>query len=177
MRFTKDWASLIPDIRSRLPAELTDVKVGIGLNFNELDATEPGTPSQQKSLFGLVRVVPQSVPSIDSSAVYDLVANKIDFLGISAYAPYTGPGMALSEFENSAFNVADSLRRHGGGVDLASLVNSGKLELHYSEFGIGGGREGNGEVRASVCVTHAACCTHVNVDMHTHVLLWPLLHC
>lgn len=25
------------------------------------------------------------------------------------------------------------------GVDLAGLINAGKLELHYSEFGIGGG--------------------------------------
>lgn len=65
---------------------------------------------------------------------------------MSAYAPYTGPGFGLTELENSAFNCGDSLRHFADGVELATLVKAGKLELHYSEFGLGGGSAGNYKV-------------------------------
>jgi hypothetical protein len=122
------------------------VQVGIGLNFNALEAVEGSSQGSFLGFFGGSRASRYPVPAIDGPGVYQLLTNQIDFLGISAYAPYTGPGMGLNEFENSAFNVADSLRIHAG-VDLLSLLRSGRLELHYSEFGIGGGSEGNSAVR------------------------------
>jgi hypothetical protein len=69
----------------------------------------------------------------------------------------SGPLFSLSEFENSAFNVGDSLKTLGNGVCLSCLVNAGKLELHYSEFGVGGGQEGNGNVSSLVAVVAAVC--------------------
>lgn len=146
MRYTRDWASTIPDLRRMIGTTLADVKVGVGLNFNALDQTEYSVAPNTGLgwMFGSgSRASRYPVPSIDGAALNNLVNNEIDFIGISAYAPYSGPGMLLNEFENSAFNVGDSLRTLGNGIDLASLVNSGKLELHYSEFGIGGGNEGN----------------------------------
>jgi hypothetical protein len=128
---------------------LADVMVGIGLNFNALDQTEYSVAPNQGLgwIFGSGARAPRyPVPTIDGAALNNLVSNEIDFIGISAYAPYSGPGMSLNEFENSAFNVGDSLKTLGNGIDLAALVNSGKLELHYSEFGIGGGNEGNAAV-------------------------------
>jgi hypothetical protein len=64
--------------------------------------------------------------------------SKSTQVGISAYAPYTGPGMALKEFENAAFMFADEMRGSYG-IDILQLINSGQLELQYSEFGLGGG--------------------------------------
>jgi hypothetical protein len=70
---------------------------------------------------------------------------------LSSLLHHSGASFGLNEFENSAFNVGDSLKQLGNGVCLSCLVNAGKLELHYSEFGIGGGHEGNVQV-SSVCL-------------------------
>jgi hypothetical protein len=155
MRYTSQWQSMVSAIKTIVGTKHADVKVGIGLNFNALDATETHPPAGTPflGLFGSgQRASRYPVPGIDGGAVRDLITNKIDFVGISAYAPYSGPGFGIQEFENSAFNVGDALKSFGGGVNLAGLANSGKIELHYSEFGIGGGKNGNAEVRrASLC--------------------------
>ncbi|KAF6266415.1 hypothetical protein COO60DRAFT_1474808 [Scenedesmus sp. NREL 46B-D3] len=130
MRYTRDWVSTIPDLRALIGTTLADVKFGVGLNFNALDQTEYSVaPNQGLGWFGSrASAARYPVPSIDGDALNDLVTKEVDFIGISAYAPYSGPGI---------------LRTLGNGIDLAALINSGKLELHYSEFGIGGGNEGN----------------------------------
>jgi len=152
MRYTQDWMSVIPGVRATIAESgLADVKVGIGLNFNRLDAVQGSGPPAGGFfgfLFGARSPPPRDTPAINGAAVYDLIANEIDFLGISAYAPYTGPGMPLNEFENSVFNVADSLRQFGNGVNLAALAASGKVEVQLLEFGLGGGGPGNAAVRA-----------------------------
>lgn len=150
MRYTSQWATMVPAIKSIVGTQYADVKVGIGLNFNALGDTETHPP-QGSGLIGFLvgsgqRASRYPVPGIDGGAINDLLSNKIDFVGISAYAPYSGASFSLNEFENSAFNVADSLKSLGGGVCLLCLVNAGKLELHYSEFGIGGGQNGNAQV-------------------------------
>lgn len=157
MRYTSEWQALIPGIRSTIGNKHADVKIGIGLNFNALDAVEGGRPPPDGGLIGWLvgsgaRASRYPVPSIDAAAVNKLVSQDIDFIGISAYAPYTGPGMKLNEFENSAFNVGESLKLLANGVNIATLINSGKLELHYSEFGLGGGNEGNARPASSAAM-------------------------
>lgn len=154
MRYTAEWQALIPGLRATIGSKYADAKIGVGLNFNALDAVEGGTPPANGGLIGWLvgsgaRASRYPVPNIDAAAVNKLVSQDIDFIGISAYAPYTGPGMQLNEFENSAFNVGESLKLLANGVDLAALIDSGKLELHYSEFGLGGGDEGNARVSAA----------------------------
>jgi hypothetical protein len=51
--------------------------------------------------------------------------------------------------QNSAFNVGNALATLANGVSLSSLAKSGKLELHYSEFGVGGGVNGLAQIAAS----------------------------
>jgi hypothetical protein len=161
MRYTSAWASLIPAIRTTVGASLADVKVGIGLNFNALDATEKHDADGAGGAGGWLGALIGSgsrgglrtaIPAIDAVGVTDLLSSKLDFVGVSAYAPYSGAGFGTNEFENSAFNVADSLRGLGVAVDLPRLAASGALELHYSEFGIGGGMNGNGAIAPSADV-------------------------
>jgi hypothetical protein len=64
-------------------------------------------------------------------------------VGISAYAPYSGAGLALNEFENAAFMFGEEMRDVYN-IDVLGLINSGKLELQYSEFGLGGGNSYGG---------------------------------
>lgn len=153
MRYTSAWASLISAIKGTIGSQYADVKVGIGLNFNALDDTE-NHKVMNSGIFGFLwgsgqRASRVAMPAIDGNAVSNLISNQIDFVGISAYAPYSGNGFGPNEFENSAFMVGDSLKRLANGVCLSCLVNSGKLELHYSEFGVGGGHEGNQQVRTT----------------------------
>jgi hypothetical protein len=80
------------------------------------------------------------------TALRRLFNEQLDFLGISAYAPYNlrNSGVALSEFENSAFILSNEML-DSYGIDIKEMANSGKLELQYSEFGIGGGASYKGD--------------------------------
>lgn len=157
MRFTSDWASLIPTVKSIIGITYADVKVGVGLNFNALDAVEGVTPNPTTGFLGAIfgggSTTAVNTPAIQSANVNDLLSNRIDFVGVSAYSPYSGAGFSLNEFQNAAFNVGDALASLANGVSLVSLVQSGKLELHYSEFGIGGGVNGNPQIspNADMC--------------------------
>jgi hypothetical protein len=64
-------------------------------------------------------------------------------VGISAYAPYSGAGLGLNEFENAAFMFGEEMRDVYG-IDVLGLISSGKLELQYSEIGLGGGNSYGG---------------------------------
>lgn len=72
---------------------------------------------------------------VDSAAVRRLF-NAVDFIGISAYASIT-PDFALSELQNSAYEFADGMSIFG--MDVLELITEGGKELHYSEYGMGGG--------------------------------------
>lgn len=41
----------------------------------------------------------------DPAGIKYLIEEKLGFIGISAYAPMTGPGFSPSELENAAFNI------------------------------------------------------------------------
>jgi hypothetical protein len=162
MRYPSQWAKLVPVVRSIIGSKHADVKVGIGLNFNHLhvvdsqyysaQAVDPsdgywlGSGQRAVSPATLQNANAFSAAPIDGAGVRGLVSEVIDFVGVSAYAPYSAPGFPKHEFENSAFNLGDALRTYANGVDLAALVRAGKIELHYSEFGLGGGENGNRQV-------------------------------
>lgn len=153
MRYTSDWASLIPVVRDTIGSGYADVKVGAGLNFNALDAVEGATTSTAGGFFGSLlggaATSNPNAPAIQAANVNNLLSSQLDFLGISAYSPYSGANFGTSEFQNAAFNVGDALASLANGLNLPSLARSGKLELHYSEFGIGGGVDGKTQFAAS----------------------------
>jgi hypothetical protein len=154
-------------VKSIIGTTLADVKVGVGLNFNALDGVEsqpldgsasvtPKAPTLFNFFTGSYSTAPEVkypsfVPVIDASGVRDLLTNRIDFLSISAYYPYTSASFAATEFQNSAVSVAtgpSGLSTLVPGLNLESLSNS-KLELHYGEFGIGCGVDGNSGIAPS----------------------------
>ncbi|KAF8057099.1 hypothetical protein HT031_006108 [Scenedesmus sp. PABB004] len=144
MRFASEWGGLVEGLRARVGGAHADVLLGVGLNFNRLDDTTSVAKTYDSSRLswlmwqlGAERSA-GDVPPIDGDGVRRLLGEQLDFVGISAYAPYTGPGMALNEFESAAFMFADEMRSLLG-IDVAALVASGRLELQYSEFGLGGG--------------------------------------
>ncbi|WIA33971.1 hypothetical protein OEZ86_007066 [Tetradesmus obliquus] len=155
MRFAGQWAGIIPRLRDRVGNAHADIKMGVGLNFNRLDDTSSVTKTYDSSrlswlawMMGVERGAADA-PPIDANALRSLLSQQLDFVGISAYAPYTGSGMALSEFENAAFMFGNEMR-DSYGINVLGLVSSGKLELQYSEFGLGGGGSyGGGQVARS----------------------------
>lgn len=154
MRYTSDWMTLVPLVKNTIGSNLADVKVGADLNFNALDAVEGATTTGASGFLGALlggsaTAANPNAPAIQAANVNSLLSEKLDFLGISAYSPYSGAGFSTSEFQNAAFNVGDALSTLANGVSLANLARSGKLELHYSEFGIGGGVDGKGQFAPS----------------------------
>eukprot|EP00775_Hariotina_reticulata_P013864 gene13864-13986_t len=156
MRYASQWNSVVDQMRATFATGTpADIKLGIGLNFNRLDDTTSVSKTYQSSRLswltwqlGLEGSDDQGVPPVDVAGLKQLLRQQLDFVGISAYAPYTGPGMALKEFENAAFMFADEMRGTYG-IDILQLIKSGKLELQYSEFGLGAGGSYGGNQMAS----------------------------
>eukprot|EP00879_Flechtneria_rotunda_P011737 GHRR01012258.1.p1 GENE.GHRR01012258.1~~GHRR01012258.1.p1 ORF type:complete len:433 (+),score=130.19 GHRR01012258.1:664-1962(+) len=152
MRYASDWAKLVQPLKTRITTQHADVKIGVGLNFNRLDDTTSVSKTYESSrlswMMWLMDAEGQGggdVPPVDAAGLVELFNNQLDFVGISAYAPFTGPDMELNEFENSAFMFAEEMQNYG--VNVQSLISSGKVELQYSEFGLGGGGSyGGGQV-------------------------------
>jgi hypothetical protein len=104
MRFASQWAALVPRIKARIGVEHADVLVGIGLNFNRLDDTTSvsqryGSSRLSWLLWQLGVEDNGDAPPIDAHSLQNLFST-VNFVGISAYAPYSGPGFELNEFEN-----------------------------------------------------------------------------
>lgn len=72
---------------------------------------------------------------VDHSAVGRLF-DAVDFIGVSAYAAIPAD-FQPAQLQNSAFEFADCMIDFG--VDVKALVTQKGKQLHYSEFGIGGG--------------------------------------
>ncbi|KAI8472420.1 MAG: hypothetical protein J3K34DRAFT_210613 [Monoraphidium minutum] len=147
MKYPRSWAAAIEPLRQRV-GPLADVLFGIGINFTGLRNSPTDTRVLPiagfiMGLFGRPPAQDGGDPQGDPIGVKDLIENRISFIGISAYAPMTGPGFPLNEFENAAFMIKDDLATMG--IDLAALINSGSIELHYSEFGIGGADRTSGQ--------------------------------
>lgn len=176
MRFAAAWGKLMPGLRERIAgnnAGSVDVKMGVGLNFNRLDDTtsvDQQWGSSRLSWLGWQMGVDENrdgVPKIDVDALQRLFTQELDFLGLSAYAPYNlqGSSIPLKEFENSAFILCQEML-DSYDIDIKGLANSGKLELQYSEFGIGGGSSyaGNQVRRLPSCASSEATCFRLSFE-------------
>jgi hypothetical protein len=145
MRYTSDWVQLIPLVKDTVGMDLADVKVEAGLNFNALEAVE-GTATTLGSAFldallsGIISAPTNAgAPVIQVDMLKVLLMEKLDFLGVSAYSPFSGVDFGVAEFQLEAKTVTQALAGIVG-VDIGGLVKSGELELIYSQFGIGGGQ-------------------------------------
>ncbi|GIL64350.1 hypothetical protein Vafri_18320, partial [Volvox africanus] len=83
---------------------------------------------------------------------FDLVGlqglfEKIDFLGISAYAALDDPNFPTTALQNAAFTFFGEMRDNVG-LDAAAILHRRRIDLHYSEFGMGGGASPLGTVPA-----------------------------
>ena len=154
MRFSREWGSMTEELRARVGGGLglADVKIGVGLNFNRLDDTTSISKTYGSSRMSWLmwsidaEGEAGNAPEIDAVSLRQLFNQQLDFVGISAYAPFSGPGLSLNEFENSAFTFGEAMAEYG--IDLKGLINAGKLDLQYSEFGIGGGNSYAGTTAA-----------------------------
>ena len=109
-KFPRDWASVVDSVKARVGGD-ADVLMGIGINFTGLskEATNQGIP-----LLAVLFGTPVDLPP-DPAGIKALVEDKLAFIGVSAYAPITGPGFSPSELENAAFNIKVRLFRSSGG--------------------------------------------------------------
>ncbi|KXZ41591.1 hypothetical protein GPECTOR_376g168 [Gonium pectorale] len=85
-------------------------------------------------------------PQVDVGALKSLF-EAIDFLGISAYAALDaadfpssvrGVGSGGKALQNAAFTFFGEMKAELG-IDVPAILARRKIDLHYSEFGLGGG--------------------------------------
>lgn len=107
-----------------------NIKVGVSLNFNKIDAVnEP-------------KNVPLLVPTLRPALISDLFRHS-DFIGISAYKPMS-VYFVPEDFEQAVWEFKQNLEMVHPSLVQFLDPNTGK-ELHYSEFGIGGGASSDGK--------------------------------
>jgi hypothetical protein len=115
MRYTSDWAQLIPMVKHTIGTNFAEVKVGAGLNFNALEAVE-GTAANLGSAFldallsGIIKAPASAIaPAIQVEMLKVLLVEKLDFLVVSAYSPFSGVDFSINEFQNAATSVTQAL--------------------------------------------------------------------
>jgi hypothetical protein len=203
-KYPRDWAACVEPLR-KIIGDDADVLFGIGVNFTGISKSQ--TSTNMPFFFGFFGAQNTEPPS-DPQGIKSLVEDKLDFIGVSAYAPGTGPGFPINEIENAAFNIKvrggraerwacgvcfvagqprsglfrpttpncpcpscapcanhNTLHQQNKttikttirqedlsnlGIDLLGLINSGRLELHYSEFGVGGAGRDTGRPAPTV---------------------------
>eukprot|EP01025_Chloroclados_australasicus_P021362 TRINITY_DN2248_c0_g1_i2.p1 TRINITY_DN2248_c0_g1~~TRINITY_DN2248_c0_g1_i2.p1 ORF type:complete len:458 (+),score=41.31 TRINITY_DN2248_c0_g1_i2:706-2079(+) len=144
------YAQLVPLIKSRIAdnglAQTWNIKVGLGLNFNKicgcvlLDLVDPTLYLQQ---------FPAAIaPIIDTFDLVGLqgVFQASDFVGISNYASLT-PNFAEPELQNAIYQFDRELQYFN--VSIRKLTLQDGKELHFSEYGVGGGTSIGGGVQAT----------------------------
>lgn len=83
-----------------------------------------------------------SAPAFDAASVIDLLSS-LNFLGISAYAPLD-LDFSQNALQNSAFNFVSEMSK-ALNTNMDRLIRQHGIEIHYVEFGVGGGQDAQGQ--------------------------------
>lgn len=143
----QEWIEVIGRIRNRIvTARALDNRAGpvlIGLGANNLKACGcqyVGIVDAYEYLGNLSATFDPSIyPDIPSVKKAYLAA---DFLGISAYIPMPTPQFQVCQLEGLLERMDQELGLYN--MSLGELTTGG-TELHYSEYGLGGGTSQNGD--------------------------------
>ncbi|NBP59479.1 hypothetical protein EBU71_23565, partial [bacterium] len=121
--FPEKWLKLIKTVKCMLSK---NTKVGVSVNFNKL--------------CGYNFCDEKSLQNFDIIAIKNLFTS-IDFLGMSSYPSVTNLSN-LNSFQNGIHSLSDELSYFD--INIKTLRDTG-IEIHFSEFGIGGATcAGNG---------------------------------
>ncbi|EFJ48011.1 hypothetical protein VOLCADRAFT_91598 [Volvox carteri f. nagariensis] len=169
----REYLQLVEEMRERLlmgmrraGAPDSYIKVGVSFNFNKVTQVNTGGGAGGGSAASVLsrfvgfgpfgsavtsamtgRGLRQAAAaSFDLRALQDLF-EKIDFLGISAYAALDDPNFPMTALQNAAFTFFGEMRNDVG-LDAAAILRRRRIDLHYSEFGMGGGASPLGTVPA-----------------------------
>eukprot|EP00798_Chlamydomonas_sp_ICE-L_P013213 gene13213-19048_t len=82
-----------------------------------------------------------TAPPFDRNKVIDLLSS-VEFIGISAYAPLP-VDFTTNQLQNSAFQFYQGFQDVG--INLEYIMQQKGIELHYVEYGLGGGTSQNGD--------------------------------
>lgn len=143
----EDWIEVIERMRNRIvSARVLDNRAGpvlIGLGANNLKACGcvfVGIVDAYEYLRNLTETFDPSIyPNIPAVKSVYLTA---DFLGISAYIPMPTPQFQVCQLEGLLERMDLELGLYN--ISLGELT-AGGTELHYSEYGLGGGTSQNGD--------------------------------
>ncbi|KAG2493204.1 hypothetical protein HYH03_008624 [Edaphochlamys debaryana] len=119
--------------------------LGLGLG----PGAGPDGPELDPALAGPARSLLASpdAAALDLGALRSLF-EEIDFLGISAYAALDDPDFPMTALQNAAFTFFGEMRDLVG-LDVAPIIRRRGIDLHYSEFGLGGGSSPLGTAAAA----------------------------
>ena len=134
------WLKMLNVIRCMLPS---GSKVGVSVNFNKLCGMNYCDQNKIKQY---------NIPAIQN------LFTSIDFLGMSSY-PSINNIQNLQEFQNGVFALSDEFKLFG--LDISQFPDNG-IEIHFSEFGIGGSTCAGNEFPATN-ISHITQCPYFGV--------------
>lgn len=148
--YPNQWIDVVNRIRSRIvSSRATDSRAGpvlVGLGANNLKACG----CEYVGIVDAYKYLDALNATFDASKYPDLPAVKqlyktADFIGISAYTPMPTPQFKTCDFEGLLERMDIELGFYD--MSLKEITDAG-TEVHFGEFGVGGGTSQNGDVPA-----------------------------
>jgi hypothetical protein len=148
-RHPQSWRNLVGFIKERVgqtrgaPAQ-NNFKVGVSTNFNKLCGCvglDIVDPAELVAKFGsLWEKVKGEFDLNEIAALY----NTVDYFGMSSY-PSLSPNFSVADIESAISQFDFEFQFFG--LSVNDLIKKGK-QVHFSEYGLGGGSSQNGDIKA-----------------------------
>eukprot|EP00887_Chlorella_sp_A99_P008196 scaffold12.g8196.t1 len=141
------WLRVAGETRARVaPPDPAHLHIGLGINNAKLcGCILVGIVDHREYLAKFPAAFEQVKSEFDVSAIQQLFKG-VDFIGISAYIPMPVPQFQVCELEGLMTDLDTEFSFYG--LTLKELSAQGK-ELHWIEFGVGGGTSPTGDKKAT----------------------------
>ncbi|KAL4440114.1 hypothetical protein ABPG75_003115 [Micractinium tetrahymenae] len=147
--YSKDWQQVAADMRSLIAdggGAGSRVHVGLGINNAKLCGCILVPIVDQREYLAKFPAAFQAVKGEFDLPAIQSMFSAIDYVGLSAYIPQANINFQPCDLEGLMTRLDQEFAFYG--LTLKDLLAAGK-EIHWSEFGVGGGTSPQGDKKAT----------------------------
>lgn len=145
----REWQEVANQLRSRITGgqSNSNVYIGVGLNNAKLCGCILVPIIDQREYLAKFPAAFEEVESeFDLPAIQALFNSAVDYIGLSAYIPQASVRFEACALEGLMTRLDQEFQYYG--LTLKDLIAKGK-EVHWIEFGVGGGSSPTGDKKAT----------------------------
>ncbi|PRW39302.1 Palmitoyl-monogalactosyldiacylglycerol delta-7 chloroplastic [Chlorella sorokiniana] len=143
---SQQWQQVASDLRARMGGN-GNVQVGVGINNAKLCGCILVPIVDQREFLAQFPAAFEVVKGeFDLPAIQNFFRNAIDFVSLSAYVPQATIDFQPCDMEGLMSRLDEEFQYYG--LTLKQLQADG-IEIHWGEFGVGGGTSPTGDKKAT----------------------------